>query len=160
MESLVKLKNFNCENVKNQTDNNKIVTKLYVNQYQNLSETVWDDDDDDVKSFTDTASVHSSDYEYLNNTNDDTQSANSDDYDDYKDDDTISIHSDSDSDFAENFDTDLISEEAIFDTSRRTVNKWNQLLLPRSNFVPPVYRDGHWIMPVQRCDANLGQTTN
>lgn len=90
----------------------------------------------------------------------DTESVDSDEYD-YANADTDSADSDFDYDFLANIDTAMADsdvEEVVLDKSpplRRI--RWKRVLLPRWTFVPPVFRDGHWVMPVQQCDANLCQ---
>lgn len=49
-------------------------------------------------------------------------------------------------------------DKSLFKSPPRRRFRWMTVISPRWNFVPPVFRDGHWVMPIQQCDANLSQT--
>lgn len=94
----------------------------------------------------------------------DTQSVHSNDYD-YANADTDSADSDFDYDFIGNIDTDSADsdceevelDKSLFQSPPRRRIRRKRVMLPRWTFVPPVSRDGQWVMPVQQCDANLSQ---
>lgn len=105
-------------------------------------------DSDSDTSLADTESVDSDTFDYGNA---DTDSVNSDDYDDTDNANADTDSADSDCDFEE-----IELDDSVLKTCPQRKYRRKRIVLPRWEFLPPVFRDGHWIVLVQQCDANPG----